>query len=51
MSKVVQRLRRNETGAALVEYALIVAGVALIGPRPCRSSATRSPTCWARRPP
>ena len=31
MSKVVQRLRRNETGAALVEYALIVAGVALIG--------------------
>jgi Flp pilus assembly pilin Flp len=31
MSKVVQRLRRNQTGAALVEYALIIAGVALIG--------------------
>jgi len=31
MSKIVQRLRRSEKGAALVEYALIVAGVALIG--------------------
>lgn len=31
MRKVVQRLRKNQTGAALVEYALIVAGVALIG--------------------
>ena len=31
MSKVVQRLRRNNKGAALVEYALIVAGVSLIG--------------------
>jgi len=31
MLKVVQRLRRNERGAALVEYALVVAGVALIG--------------------
>ena len=31
MLKIVQRLRRSEKGAALVEYALIVAGVALIG--------------------
>ena len=31
MSRVVTRLRRNEVGAALVEYALIIAGVALIG--------------------
>lgn len=31
MRKVLQQLRRNEKGAALVEYALIVAGVALIG--------------------
>ena len=31
MSKVIQRLRQNEAGAALVEYALIIAGVALIG--------------------
>ena len=30
MSKVMRRLRRN-AGAALVEYALIIAGVALIG--------------------
>ena len=31
MSRIVKRLRQNETGAALVEYALIIAGVALIG--------------------
>src|SRR6185436_10511866 len=31
MLKIVRRLRKNETGAALVEYALIIAGVALIG--------------------
>lgn len=31
MAGVVRRLRRSETGAALVEYALIIAGVALIG--------------------
>jgi len=28
MLKIVRRLRKNETGAALVEYALIIAGVA-----------------------
>ena len=31
MVKLMRRLRKNEKGAALVEYALIVAGVALIG--------------------
>ena len=31
MVKIVRRLRKNDTGAALVEYALIIAGVALIG--------------------
>ena len=31
MGKLVRRLRKNQKGAALVEYALIVAGVALIG--------------------
>ena len=31
MVKLVRRLLRNRKGAALVEYALIVAGVALIG--------------------
>ena len=31
MSNLVRRLMRNRNGAALVEYALIVAGVALIG--------------------
>lgn len=31
MRNVMRRLRRNQAGAALVEYALIVAGVALIG--------------------
>jgi len=31
MLKLVRLLRKNEKGAALVEYALIVAGVALIG--------------------
>ena len=31
MLKLVRRLRRNKKGAALVEYALIIAGVALIG--------------------
>ena len=31
MVKLVRRLMRNKKGAALVEYALIVAGVALIG--------------------
>ena len=31
MLKVVKLLRRSEKGAALVEYALIIAGVALIG--------------------
>ena len=31
MLKLVRRLRKNKKGAALVEYALIVAGVALIG--------------------
>ena len=31
MFKLVRRLKRSEKGAALVEYALIVAGVALIG--------------------
>jgi Flp pilus assembly pilin Flp len=31
MRRVVQRLRRSQRGAALVEYALIIAGVALIG--------------------
>ena len=31
MPRFVQYLRRNNKGAALVEYALIVAGVALIG--------------------
>ena len=31
MSKLVRRLLSEKTGAALVEYALIVAGVALIG--------------------
>ena len=31
MLKLVRRLKRSEKGAALVEYALIVAGVALIG--------------------
>src|SRR5438132_9617283 len=30
MLKLVRRLSRNQQGAALVEYALIVAGVALI---------------------
>src|SRR5437016_11944988 len=30
MARFVDRLKRNEAGAALVEYALIVAGVALI---------------------
>lgn len=31
MSRLVKRLLSEKTGAALVEYALIVAGVALIG--------------------
>ncbi|MBM3820543.1 MAG: hypothetical protein FJW14_16205 [Acidimicrobiia bacterium] len=31
MAGVVRRLRRSQAGAALVEYALIIAGVALIG--------------------
>jgi Flp pilus assembly pilin Flp len=31
MRRFVRRLRQSERGAALVEYALIVAGVALIG--------------------
>lgn len=31
MWKLARRLRKNKKGAALVEYALIVAGVALIG--------------------
>ena len=31
MLKLMRRLRRNKKGAALVEYALIIAGVALIG--------------------
>ena len=31
MSKLFKRLLGEKTGAALVEYALIVAGVALIG--------------------
>ena len=31
MWKLVRLLKKNEKGAALVEYALIVAGVALIG--------------------
>ena len=31
MWKLMRLLRRNQKGAALVEYALIVAGVALIG--------------------
>jgi pilus assembly protein Flp/PilA len=31
MRKLLQGLKRNKQGAALVEYALIVAGVALIG--------------------
>lgn len=31
MQKLIRHLRRSERGAALVEYALIVAGVALIG--------------------
>lgn len=31
MRKLMRIVRRNEHGAALVEYALIVAGVALIG--------------------
>lgn len=31
MQKLIRHLRRSEKGAALVEYALIVAGVALIG--------------------
>ena len=31
MFKLVRRLKKNKKGAALVEYALIVAGVALIG--------------------
>lgn len=31
MVKLLRRVRKNETGAALVEYALIIAGVALIG--------------------
>ena len=31
MFKLVRQLRKSEKGAALVEYALIVAGVALIG--------------------
>ena len=31
MMKLVRRLARDKKGAALVEYALIVAGVALIG--------------------
>jgi Flp pilus assembly pilin Flp len=31
MSRIVRRLRQHEAGAALVEYALIIAGVALIG--------------------
>src|SRR5712692_2376602 len=30
MLKLVRRLRRNDAGAAMVEYALIIAGVALI---------------------
>ncbi len=31
MARLIRRLMRNKKGAALVEYALIVAGVALIG--------------------
>lgn len=31
MRMLIRHLRKNETGAALVEYALIIAGVALIG--------------------
>ena len=31
MANVGRRLSKNNTGAALVEYALIIAGVALIG--------------------
>src|SRR5436309_3309997 len=31
MSKLIRRLKSNSKGAALVEYALIIAGVALIG--------------------
>ena len=31
MLKLMRRIRKNKKGAALVEYALIVAGVALIG--------------------
>jgi pilus assembly protein Flp/PilA len=31
MSRLVRRLKKSQRGAALVEYALIVAGVALIG--------------------
>jgi len=31
MSSLVRRLKKSQRGAALVEYALIVAGVALIG--------------------
>lgn len=31
MSRMIRRLRKSEKGAALVEYALVVAGVALIG--------------------
>jgi pilus assembly protein Flp/PilA len=31
MSRMVRRLKKSQRGAALVEYALIVAGVALIG--------------------
>lgn len=31
MRKLMRQVRRSEKGAALVEYALIVAGVALIG--------------------
>ncbi|MGQ0736791.1 MAG: Flp family type IVb pilin [Acidobacteriota bacterium] len=31
LRKEIGRIRRNETGATLVEYALIIAGVTLIG--------------------
>ena len=31
MARLLRRLSRNQAGAALVEYALIIAGVALIG--------------------
>ena len=35
MSKLVRRVLSGKRGAALVEYALIVAGVALIGAATC----------------